>query len=206
MPESLQHIIFGDKQGPIRTPGVAVPLMAALVGCGLFLGVSCNNAPPTAGSNCTVPSVAAGNGQGGKIGEAASLLTAGGQLLDRGDYAKAEEMYQKSIAIGEELGHKTADSQYGGLGDVSQARGELGKAEETYRKSLANEEELNRKQGMAIAYGNLGLVYKSRGEFDRAEEMYRKSLALFQEIGAASQVEYVQGLLASLPAPAGQAN
>ena len=55
----------------------------------------------------------------------------------RGELDRAEEMYQKSLAINEALGRKEGmANQYGNLGNLYQTRGELDRAEEMYQKSL----------------------------------------------------------------------
>jgi len=136
---------------------------------------------------------------GNRESEAMALGNLGILYQTRGDLDRAEEMYRKSLELSEALGRKEGmANQYGNLGNLYQTRGELDRAEEMYRKCLVIEEALRRKEGMANAYGNLGILYKTRGELDRAEEMYRKSLALFREIGAAPQIEMMEGLLAEL--------
>ncbi|MHC4353030.1 MAG: tetratricopeptide repeat protein, partial [Planctomycetota bacterium] len=61
----------------------------------------------------------------------------------RGDLERAEEMYQKSLAINEALGSKEGMAiQYGNLGTLYQTRGDLERAEEMYQKSLLLFEEL----------------------------------------------------------------
>ena len=117
----------------------------------------------------------------------------------RGNLDRAEEMYRKGLEIEEALGRKDGMARhYGNLGILYKKRGDLDRAEEMYRKSLEIDEALGRKEGMANQYGNLGILYVTRGELDRAEEMYRKSLDLFREIGAAPQIEQVEGMLAEL--------
>ena len=108
-------------------------------------------------------------------------------------------MYRKSLEIEEALGRREGLARgYGNLGNLYQTQGDLDRAEEMFEKGLEIDEALGRKEGMASKYGNLGSLYKERGELDRAEEMYRKGLELFREIGAAPQIEQVEGILVKL--------
>ncbi len=117
----------------------------------------------------------------------------------RREFDAAEEMYRKSLEIDEALGRKEGMAkQYGNLGNLYQTRGDLDRAEGMYEKGLEIDEALGRKEGMASKYSNLGVLYQNRDDLDRAEEMYRKSLDLFREIGAAPEIEKVEGLLAGL--------
>ena len=108
-------------------------------------------------------------------------------------------MYEKSLALYEELGRKEGmASDYGSLGNVYQIRGDLDRALEMFEKSLAIEEELGRKGGMASQYGNMGNVYQIRGDLDRAKEVWTKSLQLFEAVGVKDKIEMVRGWLAGL--------
>ncbi len=51
---------------------------------------------------------------------------------------------------------------------------------------------------MALFQGNLGSVYGIHGDLEQAEAMLQQALGLFQDIGAAPQVELVQGWLDGL--------
>ena len=101
-----------------------------------------------------------------------------------GNLDTAEEMYGKSLAISEELGHKEGMAkQYGNLGILYDIRGNVDAAEDMHRKGLSIDEELGRKEGMASDYGNLGNLSLTRGDLDTAEEMFSKSLAIDEELG-----------------------
>ena len=117
----------------------------------------------------------------------------------RGELDRAEEMYLKSLAVSEALGHNEGmASQYGNLGNLYQTRGEFDRAEEMLLKSLAINEALGRKEGMANQYGNLGNLYKTRGELDRAEEMCLKSLAIYEALGRKEGMANQYGNLGNL--------
>ena len=94
----------------------------------------------------------------------------------RGDLDKAEEYYQRSLAIEEELGRKEGmASDLGNLEGLAQRRGDLARAEEYHWRALAIDEELGHKEGMAADLGNLGNVARIRGDLTKAEEYHRQS-------------------------------
>ncbi|MFK7785900.1 MAG: tetratricopeptide repeat protein, partial [Crocinitomicaceae bacterium] len=81
----------------------------------------------------------------------------------RGDLDGAEEMYKKSLAIEEKLGHlEGMASDYGNLGLVFQARGDLDGAEELYKKSLEIGNKSGFKEIIEIAERNLELLNSER--------------------------------------------
>ena len=121
----------------------------------------------------------------GSVDEAAVLCNLGLIYRKRGELDKAEEMFQKSLAINEKLGRLEGMArQYGNLGLIYYYKGELTKAEEEHIKGLEIEKRIGRKEGIASQYGNLGLIYKERGELDKAEEMFVKILSIHKKLGA----------------------
>lgn len=117
----------------------------------------------------------------------------------RGDLDGAEQMHRKSLEINEELGHfEGMAGDYGNLGAICQKRGDLDGAEQMYRKSLEIDEKLGNLEGMAIEYANLGLIPKKRGDVALARRLWTRSRDLFNRVGAADQVEQLQGWLDGL--------
>ncbi|HEY3278668.1 MAG TPA: tetratricopeptide repeat protein [Syntrophorhabdaceae bacterium] len=112
---------------------------------------------------------------------------------------RAEEMYQKAMAIDEALGRKEGVArQYARLAHLYRDRGDLGRAEGMCRKSLAVNEALGCKEGAARQYGNLGILYKTMGDLDLAEEMYRKAIAIDETLGRKEGVARQYGNLGIL--------
>lgn len=99
----------------------------------------------------------------------------------RGDHKRAEEMYQRALAIQVSLGLKSGvASQSGNLGTLYLKQGELKLAEDLFNRVLRIEAELNIKDG--TTYGNLGILYQKQGDSKHAEQMHLKSLAIAEEI------------------------
>lgn len=112
------------------------------------------------------------------IREAQLLCNLGIVHQKRGELAKAETMYCKSLRICEDHDRRgDMASNYHNLGAIHAMRGELDEAEAMYRKSLGINERLGRPEATVLDYIGLGIVYTHRGALKRAEEMYRKSLA-----------------------------
>ena len=102
----------------------------------------------------------------------------------RGDYDTAEQRYQASLAIKEELGNRAGlANSYGQLGNLAQDRGDYDTAEQRYQASLAITEELGDRATNAITYHHLGILAQFRGDYDTAEQRYQAALAIFEELG-----------------------
>ena len=101
-----------------------------------------------------------------------------------GEYNKAREHLEKSLAIKKEIGDRNGEAAcYVKLGAAYRSVGEYNKAREHLKKSLAIKKEIGDRSGEADCYVNLGTVYESVGEYNKAREYLEKSLAIKKEIG-----------------------
>jgi tetratricopeptide (TPR) repeat protein len=103
---------------------------------------------------------------------------------DKGEWERAIEYYERSLAIDEKVGdeHGMAPT-LNNLGSVYQVKGEWERAIEYYERSLLICEKVGDEHGMATTFNNLGLVYQDKGEWERAIEHYERSLAITEKIG-----------------------
>jgi len=103
---------------------------------------------------------------------------------DKGEWDKAIECYQRSLAIREKVGdeHEIATT-FNGLGEVYRVKREWDKAIEYQQRSLAIWEKMGDEHGMAYNFNNLGAVYHDKGEWDKAIEYFQHSLAIFEKVG-----------------------
>ncbi|WP_223211760.1 tetratricopeptide repeat protein [Microcystis aeruginosa] len=114
----------------------------------------------------------------------ASLTSLGNAYNSLGEYQKAIEFHQQSLAIKRKIGDRGGEAKsYGNLGSVYGSLGEYQKAIEFYQQSLAIEREIGDQGGEAKSYIGLGNVYNSLGEYQKAIEFYQQSLAILREIG-----------------------
>ncbi|MBC1197201.1 tetratricopeptide repeat protein [Microcystis aeruginosa BLCCF158] len=114
----------------------------------------------------------------------ASLTSLGNAYTFLGEYQKAIEFHQQSLAIKREIGDRGGEAKsYDNLGIVYYSLGEYEKAIEFHQQSLAIEREIGDRGGEAYSYNNLGNVYYSLGEYQKAIEFHQQSLAIFREIG-----------------------
>jgi tetratricopeptide (TPR) repeat protein len=114
----------------------------------------------------------------------ASLTSLGNAYYFLGEYQKAIEFHQQSLAIKREIGDRGGEGKsYGNLGNVYDSLGEYQKAIEFHQQSLAITREIGDRGGEGKSYNNLGNVYNSLGEYQKAIEFYQQSLAIFQIIG-----------------------
>jgi tetratricopeptide (TPR) repeat protein len=112
------------------------------------------------------------------------LLEMIGIVEDRfGNYDKAIEYYEKSLAIGLKVHgdqHLSIGQTYNNLGVAWRNKGEYDKAIEFYEKSLAILLKVHGDQHPSIGgtYNNLGLAWSGKGDYDKAIEYYEKSLTI----------------------------
>ncbi len=115
---------------------------------------------------------------------AASLTSLGNAYDSLGEYQKAIEFHQQSLAIDREIGDRGGEAKsYNNLGNVYYSLGEYQKASEFHQQSLAILREIGDRGGEAASYNNLGTVYNSLGEYQKAIEFHQQSLAITREIG-----------------------
>ncbi|MCA2618359.1 MAG: tetratricopeptide repeat protein, partial [Microcystis sp. M110S1] len=114
----------------------------------------------------------------------ASLTSLGNVYNSLGEYQKAIEFHQQSLAITREIGDRGGEGKsYNNLGNVYHSLGEYQKAIEFHQQSLAITREIGDRGGEGNSYNNLGAVYYSLGEYQKAIEFDQQSLAITREIG-----------------------
>ncbi|WP_353738122.1 tetratricopeptide repeat protein [Microcystis sp. LE19-8.1F] len=120
----------------------------------------------------------------------ASLTSLGNAYGSLGEYQKAIEFHQQSLAIKREIGDRGGEAKsYGNLGTVYGSLGEYQKAIEFYQQSLAIEREIGDQGGEANAWFNLGLTYYKLKRISEAKEAFLQSRELFQALGLAADVQ-----------------
>jgi CHAT domain-containing protein/Tfp pilus assembly protein PilF len=102
-----------------------------------------------------------------------------------GQYAKAEPLFLRSMAIWEaKLGKEHADvaTALNNLAGLYQHLGQYAKAEPLYRRCLAiREAKLGKGHPeVATALNNLAMVYQHMGQYPKAEPLYQRSLEIYE--------------------------
>jgi tetratricopeptide (TPR) repeat protein len=101
-----------------------------------------------------------------------------------GQYPKAIEFHQQSLAIKREIGDRNGEAtSLNNLGGAYFQLGQYPKAIEFYQQSLAIKREIGDRHGEGVSLGNLGNAYKSLGQYPKAIEFHQQSLAISREIG-----------------------
>lgn len=121
---------------------------------------------------------------GNRSCEAETYLYLGHTERLRGNYHKAEEMYEKALPIFEELeDHTGLAGGQRGLGYVHWRKGENDDAVEHYKESIGHSMKTGDKHGMAKTHIELGNVYNNWGDHEKAMEYYMKSIPHLEEVG-----------------------
>jgi DNA-binding CsgD family transcriptional regulator/tetratricopeptide (TPR) repeat protein len=102
----------------------------------------------------------------------------------QGDYARAGERYEESLATYRELGDAAGIAgALNNLGTVAQEQGQLDRAAALYEEALA----LFREQGdltrVATTLNNLGIVSRRGKDYDRAAALYAEALDHWRRLG-----------------------
>jgi tetratricopeptide (TPR) repeat protein len=120
--------------------------------------------------------------------EAALLLIRAGYYLgDRALYAEVEPLYERGLAIYEEvLGerHPYTATSLNNLGMLYYTQGKYAEAEPLYERALAIREEVQgeRYPDTAQSLNNLGMLYYTQGKYAEAEPLYERALAIREEV------------------------
>ena len=121
---------------------------------------------------------------------AASLTSLGNVYYSLGEYQKAIEFHQQSLAITREIGDRGGEgNSYNNLGNVYYSLGEYQKAIEFYQQSLAITREIGDRGGEASSWFNLGLTYYKLKRISEAKEAYLQARELYQALGLAVYVQ-----------------
>src|SRR5262245_34698671 len=104
---------------------------------------------------------------------------------DRGDYAKAESLYQRALLIREKaLGpdHPDVAETSGNLARVYYNQGDYAKAESLYQRALAIKEKVLGRAHADVAetLKSLALIYSDRGDHARAEPLFQRALFILE--------------------------
>jgi predicted ATPase/DNA-binding SARP family transcriptional activator len=117
-------------------------------------------------------------------GVADCLNLLGEAAMERGDFAQASALHQRTLALSEALGdeQRIAQAQFN-LGDVAILLGQYDRAEAHYERSLALMRALGDTVGVANALYHLGKVAHYKSDFALAAQRYAESLALHHDAG-----------------------
>ncbi|KIM09585.1 MAG: hypothetical protein KU38_08500, partial [Sulfurovum sp. FS08-3] len=104
-----------------------------------------------------------------------------------GEYDKALEFYQKSLAIREEvLGIKHPDTatSYNNIGEVYKSKGEYDKALEFYQKALAIREEVLgiKHPDTATSYNNIAHLYYAMEKYEESAKYMQKAKDIWEKV------------------------
>jgi putative nucleotidyltransferase with HDIG domain len=109
---------------------------------------------------------------------------AGNILLTRGDYAAAEPMYARALALAVETGERQLEAMVAqNLGVIASMRGDLPAALAHYASSLVVYRTLGMQRQVGHALNNMALVYMHLGRLDEAQAAYDEAIVLCRAAG-----------------------
>nr|WP_277922600.1 CHAT domain-containing tetratricopeptide repeat protein [Coleofasciculus sp. FACHB-1120] len=115
--------------------------------------------------------------------EGQSLANLGNAYYSLGDYAKAIDYQQQSLAIMQEIKDRLGEgASLGNLGMAYYSLGDYAKAIDSHHQSLAIAREIKNRFGEAASLGNLGNVYSSLGNYAKAIDYLQQRLTIVREI------------------------
>ena len=103
-----------------------------------------------------------------------------------GDYAKAEPLYKRALAIREKaLGpeHPDVATSLNNLATLYDTLGDYAKAEPLYKRALAIREKALGPEhpDVATSLNNLATLYETLGDYAKAEPLYKRALAIWEK-------------------------
>eukprot|EP00555_Chaetoceros_dichaeta_P015442 CAMPEP_0198275746 /NCGR_PEP_ID=MMETSP1447-20131203/64940_1 /TAXON_ID=420782 /ORGANISM="Chaetoceros dichaeta, Strain CCMP1751" /LENGTH=509 /DNA_ID=CAMNT_0043970641 /DNA_START=48 /DNA_END=1577 /DNA_ORIENTATION=- len=108
-------------------------------------------------------------------------------MKETNDYDKAIELYEKALAVREEvLGkeHTSTAATYNNIAMVMKKQGDLDEALKMHHKCLAVKEKVLGEEHTSTAntYNNIAMVMKQQGDIDGALKMYHKCLVVREKV------------------------
>jgi len=110
----------------------------------------------------------------------------GMSLFSAGDYAGADPLYRRALAIDEKAvgpDHPDLATDLNNLAELLRTKGDYAGAEPLFRRALAvNEKALGPEHPhVATGLNNLAGLLKGRGDYAGAEPLYRRALAIYEK-------------------------
>jgi predicted ATPase/DNA-binding CsgD family transcriptional regulator len=123
---------------------------------------------------------------------AKALHRLGNLAIDVGEYDRASNFYELSLALRKELGDRSGiASSLNGMGIVAADRGDYPLAEERHLAALAVRQELGSAPAIALSLYNLGQLAADQGDFPTARERYEGALAIRRQLGDTGGIAYI---------------
>ncbi len=123
----------------------------------------------------------------------------GNVLIDMGQYAAAQQAYENSLMIDQELGdQRGAAVAEGQLGTLAMLQNDLATAAQKYQSALQTFQQLQEPQMEAVAWHQLGRVYQESKQWAAADRAYRESASIGEQQGNLSGAASTYGQLAIL--------
>jgi tetratricopeptide (TPR) repeat protein len=115
---------------------------------------------------------------------AASLINLGNAYYSLGQYQRAIDYYQQSLAITGKIGNRNGEANsLIGLGNAYYSLGQYQVAIDYHQQSLTITREIGDRNVEAKSLIGLGNAYDSLGQYKRAIDYYQQSLAVFPKLG-----------------------
>jgi tetratricopeptide (TPR) repeat protein len=115
---------------------------------------------------------------------ARSLNNLGAIYKNLGQYQKAIDFYQQSLAIKKQIGDRDGEAtSLNNLGLVYDYLGQYQKAIDFYQQSVAIAKQIGESSIEARSLNNLGAAYDRLGQYQKAIDFYRQALEMQEKIG-----------------------
>jgi predicted ATPase/transcriptional regulator with XRE-family HTH domain len=113
-----------------------------------------------------------------------ALSGAGNLACACGDFASAQPLYERSLAIRRKQGDKAGIAgSLNNLALIAHSRCDYARVKALHEESLAIKRDLGDKWGIASSLGNLGIVANDQGNYSLARALHEESLAMRRELG-----------------------
>ncbi len=118
------------------------------------------------------------------LGLANCYLLTGGLVVKQGNFEKAIDLFNQSIAIAAKINAKDVIAKcYRNLGVVEAYQSNYDTSIEFFEKTMALEDELDDKVGVSTCLTNIGIIYNYKGNHIKSLEYQEKALAVSEQIG-----------------------
>lgn len=117
--------------------------------------------------------------------ETCRLLSLKGMVyVQKGDYDRAEQIFEKEKEVAESIGSEESMGQvYHDIGTTALRKGEIDSSIKRLQKAIDIREKTDNKIELQKSYNNLGIAYADAANFEKAEKYYKKSLEVCKDIG-----------------------